>query len=138
MKRFCPVVDDKEEENADEQIKSQRMHVTHTATSQELVSQMPGTRDQPSDRCKKLRVPIQEGIENVDNNVAKGAAVIDGSLSALRAERSSTWRLAICTIGQGWRLRFAPAREEAPPRRFQRSTDRSLCREHVRLIRHSA
>src|SRR5207253_10780273 len=58
MNRFRPVVDNKEKENADEQIKSQRMHVTHTAPSQELVSQMPGTRNQPSDRGKKLRVPI--------------------------------------------------------------------------------
>src|SRR5207253_6062684 len=109
------------------------MHVTHTATSQEFVSQMPGTRGQPSDRCKKLRVPIQEGIENVDNNVAKGATVIDGGLPALRAERSSHRRPAIFAIGQGWRLRCAPAREKAPAWRFQRSSDRSLCRDNVRL-----
>src|SRR6184192_1234251 len=114
------------------------MHVTHTATNQELVSQMPGTHDQPSDRCKKLRVPIQEGIENVDNDMAKGASVIDGSLSALRAERPRHRRPAIFTIRRGWRPRFAPAREEAAPRRFQRSIDRSLCRDNVRLIVHSA
>src|SRR5207237_3250713 len=74
MNRFRPVVDDKEKENADEQVKSQRMHVTHTATSQELVSQMPGTRNQPSDRCKKLRFKIQEGIKSSNNDMAKGTA----------------------------------------------------------------
>ncbi len=136
MNRFRPVVNNKEKENADEQIKSQRMHVTHTATGQELVSQMPGTRYQPSDRCKKLRVPIQKGIENIDNDVAKGAAVIDGGLSALGAERSSHRRPAIFAIGQGWRLHFAPAREKAPAWRFQHSSDRSLCRDNVRLIVH--
>jgi len=84
MNRFRPVVDDKEKENADEQIKSQRMHVTHPATSQELVSQMPGTRNQPSDRCKKLRFKIQEGIKGIDNDMAKGAPIIDRRLAAVR------------------------------------------------------
>src|SRR5437762_3554598 len=69
--------------------------------------------------------------------MAKGAAVIDGSLSALRAERPRHRRPAIFTIGRGWWLRFAPGREEAPPRRFQRSSDRSLCHDNVRLIVHS-
>src|SRR5437016_7160053 len=111
MNRFRPVVDNKEKENADEQIKSQRMHVTHTATSQELVSQTPRTRDQPSDRGKKLRLQIQERIENISNDVAKGAAIIHRVLAALGAERSSHRRPAIFTIGQRWRLRFAPAGE---------------------------
>src|SRR5437764_13635720 len=113
------------------------MHVTHTATSQELVSQMPGTRNQPSDRCKKLRVPIQEGIENIDNNVAKGAAVIDGSLSALSAERRGHRRPAIFTIGRSWRLRFTPAREKAAARRFQHGSDRRLGRDNVRILVHA-
>src|SRR5207302_5904877 len=113
------------------------MHVTHTATNQELVSQMPGTRDQPSDRCKKLRVPIQERIENIDNDVAKGAAVIDGGLAALRAERSGHRHPAIFAIGQGWRLRLVSAREETSPWRFQHSSDRSLGRDNVRLLVHS-
>src|SRR6266513_3016799 len=114
MTRFRPVVNNKEKENDNEQVKSQRMHVTHPATGQELVSQMPGTRNQPYDRCKKLRVPIQKGIENIDNDMAKGAAIIHRVLSALCAERSSHRRPAIFAIGQGWRLRFAPARQEAP------------------------
>src|SRR5207253_11402966 len=60
MNRFRPVVDNKEKENGDEQIKSQRMHVGHPATGQGLVGQMPGTRNQQPDRGKKLRVPIQK------------------------------------------------------------------------------
>src|SRR4029077_16806039 len=115
MNRFRPVVNNKEKENADEQIKSQRMHVTHPATGQELVSQMPGARNQPSDRCKKLRFKIQEGIKSIDNDMAKGAAIIHRVLSALCAKRSGYGRPAIFTIGQGWRLCFTPAREEAPP-----------------------
>src|SRR5207248_11242193 len=75
MNRFRPVVNNKEKENADEQIKSQRMHVTHPATSQELVSQMPGTRNQPSDRCQKLRFKIQEGIKGIEHDLAKGAPI---------------------------------------------------------------
>src|SRR5207248_7069946 len=85
MKRFRPVVNDKEKEDADEQIKSQRVHITHTAPSQELLSQMPGTHNQPSDRCKKLRVPIQEGIKNIGNDMTNGTAVVDRGLSALGA-----------------------------------------------------
>jgi hypothetical protein len=99
MNRFRPVVDDKEKEDADEQINSQRMHITHTATGQELVSQMPGTRDEPCNGREELRVPIQERIEDIADDVAKGAAVIYRMLAALCAERSSHRRAAIFAIG---------------------------------------
>src|SRR6266516_4327814 len=61
--RLDRVVDCKEKQNACEKIKSQRMHITHAMTREKLVRQFPWTNYEKSDRCEKLRVPIQKLIE---------------------------------------------------------------------------
>ncbi len=65
------------------------MHVAHAMSGEKFICQTPRLCDQQRDRCKKLRVPIQKFIENLDEHMPEGTAIIDGGLSALPAVRST-------------------------------------------------
>src|SRR5439155_13181995 len=98
MKPFCPIIHGKEKENAGQQIKPQRMHITHAMPGEKLICQFPWTNEEEADCCKKLRVPIQELIEEVGKDVAKRTAVIDSWLATLRAPVSGQWCAAILAM----------------------------------------
>ena len=77
MNRFRPVIDCKEKENAGEQIKPQGMHITHAMPGEKLVCESPRTNEQEADCREKLRVPIQELVEKIDNYMPERAAIIN-------------------------------------------------------------
>lgn len=116
MKRFRPVIDCKEKENACEKIKSQRMHITHAMTGEKLICQFPRANDEEAERSEKLRVPIQELIEKVDDHIPERAAIIDCWLAALRAPMSVQLCATIFAMRDRRALRFSPA-EESPSTR---------------------
>jgi len=73
MNRFRPVADDKERENADEQIKSHgRMQRTRRPARNWLVK-MPGTQSAIRS-LQKTGFKIQEGTKSIDNDMAKASA----------------------------------------------------------------
>src|SRR6266513_4059595 len=64
------------------------MHITHAMTGEKLICQFPRANDEEAERSEKLRVPIQELIEKVDDHIPERAAIIDCRLAALRAPMS--------------------------------------------------
>ena len=93
------------------------MHVTHAMAGDKFICQAPRLYDQQRDRCEKLRVPIQEFIENIDKHMPEGTAIIDGRLTALPTVRSTQWGAAIFAMRQGRPLLFSPTEKTASTRR---------------------
>src|SRR2546429_4391975 len=91
------------------------MHITHAMTGEKLICQFPRANDEEADRCEKLRVPIQELVEEIDNYMPERAAVIDCRLAALRAPMSVQLRSAILAMRERRALRFSSA-EKTPAR----------------------
>ena len=95
--------------------------------------QTPRLCDQQRDRCKELRVPIQKFIENVDEHMPEGTAIIDGRLPALPAVRPTQWGAAIFAMRQGRPLLFSPTKKTASTRwrlfdcRYRRIAQNKFC-----------
>ncbi|HTG29441.1 MAG TPA: hypothetical protein VK818_14575, partial [Methylomirabilota bacterium] len=64
------------------------MHITHAVPGEKLIGQFPRTHKKKADRSEKLRVPIQELVEKIDNYMPERAAIIDCRLAALCAPMS--------------------------------------------------
>jgi hypothetical protein len=92
------------------------VHVTHAMAGDKFICQAPGLCDQQRDRREKLRVPIQEFIENIDEDMPEGTAIIDGRLPALPAVRSTQRGAAIFAMRQGRPLLFSPTEKTASTR----------------------
>ena len=117
MKSFNPVIHSEEEENAGEQIKPKRVHITHATSCDKFICQTPRFHDQQRDRCKELRVPVQKRIENIDNYVAERPPVIDRRLPALSAPPPRQLRPAVLAMRQRRPLSiFAPAEKASAGR----------------------
>ena len=96
---------------------------------------MPGTNDQPADSGEELRIPVQKRIENIDNDMAKGAAVIDRRLSALRAIPPGQWCAAIFAMRQGRsRPPFSPEQSAFSIRILGHSRDRGISEDEFRWL----
>ena len=96
---------------------------------------MPGPRDQPSDCGKELRVPVKKGIENIDDDVAEGATIIDGRLSALRAVAPGQWCAAIFAVRQGRSCPpFSPERSAFSIRTLGHSRNRGISEDEFRRL----
>ena len=93
------------------------MHVTHAMAGDKFVCQAPRLYDQQRDRCKELRVPIQKFIENIDEHLPEGTAIIDGRLPALRTPMPLQFCAAIFAMRQGRPLFFSPTKKTASTRR---------------------
>src|SRR5947208_14792000 len=74
------------------------MEITNTFAREELVGQLPRLDDEDADIGKKFRIPVQERIENIDNDMSKRAAIIDRRLPALGAMRPGQLRSTIFTM----------------------------------------
>jgi hypothetical protein len=108
MNGFPPVIHCKEKENARQQIKPQGMHITHAMTGEKLICQFPRANEQEADRSEKLRVPIEELIEKIDNYMPERAAIIDCRLAALRAPMSVQLCATIFAMRDRRALCFSP------------------------------
>src|SRR5260370_25925439 len=111
MNGFRPVIECKEEENARQQIKPQGMHKTNAMPGEKVIRQLPRTNKKEAEGSKKFGVPVKKLIEKIDNDIPKGATIIDRRLSALRAPVSGQWRAAILAMRER-RARWAfPAQQ---------------------------
>jgi len=97
------------------------MHITHAMTGEKLICQFPRANDEEADRCEKLRVPIQELVEEIDNYMPERTAIIDCRLAALRAPMSVQLRSAVLTMRERWPLCFSPVEKSSASarRRFE-------------------
>jgi hypothetical protein len=85
---------------------------------EKLVRQFPRTNQEEANRCEKLRVPIQELVEQIRNDVSEGAPIIDCRLAAFRAPMSLQLCSAILTMRNGLALSFAST-EKSPSSRLR-------------------
>src|SRR5437763_8006139 len=85
VRRLNAIIRGKEKKNAREKIKSQRIHMTHAMAGEKLIRQFPRTNEKEADRCEKLRIPIQELVEKIGDDMPERSAVIDCRLPAFRA-----------------------------------------------------
>ena len=77
-------------------------------TGEELICQLLRANDEEADRCEKLRVPIQELVEEIDNYMPERAAIIDCRLAALRAPMSVQLCATIFAMRDRRALCFSP------------------------------
>ncbi len=52
--------------------------------------------------AEEFRIPIQELVQNIEQNMANRAAIIDRGLSALRAIVAGQLRAAVFAMSKGW------------------------------------
>src|SRR5882724_12848811 len=127
-----------EKQDTGQQIQPKGMQITDAAAGQKFVCQKPGPRNQPSDCGKELRVPIKKGIENIDDDVAEGAAIIDGGLSALRAPAATQFCAAVFAMCQRQSPSVFPPKKALSTRFFDRG-DRGITQDNLcRFVRHPA
>src|SRR5437868_15070108 len=74
------------------------MEIANTFASEKFVGQAPWLDDEQADGREKFRIPVEERIENIDNDMSKRAAIIDRRLSALGAMRPGQLRSTIFTM----------------------------------------
>ena len=86
---------------------------------------------------RKISNPIEKRIENIDNDVAEGAAIIDRRLSALRAIFPAQLRAAVFTMSELQPLSiFATTQETFRCRLFDRR-NRGLAQDELgRFVGH--
>ena len=77
------VVHREEKQNAGEKIQSQRMNVTDPFAFDEFIRQSPRSGDQEADGAEKFRIPVQKFVQDIEDDVAKRASVIDRRLPTL-------------------------------------------------------
>src|SRR5438034_3705574 len=97
------------------------MHVTDAMAGEKLIRQFPRTSEEENDRCEKLRVPIQELVQKVSDNIPKRAPIIDCRLAALRAPMSAQLCSAIFAMRERLMLRSSSA-EKSSDRKSTRLT----------------
>src|SRR5207249_8684506 len=68
-------------------------------------------------RCETLRVPNQEFVEDIGNDVPEGAPIIDCRLAAFSAPMSLQLCSTIFTVCNRRTLNFPAAEKSPPPRR---------------------
>ena len=116
MKPFCPIIHGKEKENAGQQIKPQRIHITHAMPGEKLIRQFPWANEEEAYCCEKLRVPIQKLVEKIGDYMPERTPIINCRLAALRAPMSLQLRSAILAMRERWALRFSSAKKASPTR----------------------
>ena len=100
---------------------------------EKFVCHTPRLYDQQCDRRKELRVPIQKFIENIDEHLPEGTAIIDGRLPALPAVRPTQCGAAIFAMRQRRPLLFSPTKKTASTRwrlfdcRYRRIAQNKFC-----------
>src|SRR5206468_3157669 len=99
---------------------------------EELVCQSPRLQDKKCNCGEKFRVPIQEGLEYIPNDMPEGATVIDRGLPALDAVMAGERCAAVLAVRERSMPIFAST-EPAPSggsldRRNRRVTEDNLCR----------
>ena len=72
-----------EKNDADEEVKTQGMQETDPASLEELVRQPARAPEEEANASDEFGIPIQKGIEHVNNNVPERPPVIDRGLTAI-------------------------------------------------------
>src|SRR6516162_10258275 len=89
------------------------MHVADPLAADEFVGQAPWSRHEKSDAAEEFRIPIKKLVQNIEQNVANGTAIIDRRLAALRAIVSGQFGAAVFAMGKGRQLFALPASQPA-------------------------
>ena len=104
---------------------------------EKLIGQLPRFEDKERDCGEKLRIPIQERVKHIGDNVAEGAAVIDGGLPALPAIVAGKLCAAVLAVRQQ-SIRIFVSTEPAPARDALDSGNRCVTEDNFcRFIGHT-
>jgi len=76
------------------------MCVTNAFALKKLICEAPRSCNEQADGAQNFRVPVYELIENIENDMTEGTAVIDRGLPALRAVMPLELRTAVLTVRQ--------------------------------------
>src|SRR6266516_1047036 len=92
------------------------MSVTNAFALKKLICEAPRSCNEQADGAQNFRVPVYELIENIENDMTEGTAVIDRGLPALRAVMADELCTAILAVRQH-SMRIFGSTEPAPARR---------------------
>ena len=76
------------------------MCVTNAFALKKLICEAPRSCNEQADGAQNFRVPVYELIENIENDMTEGTAVIDRGLPTLRAVMAGERNAAILAVRQ--------------------------------------
>ena len=115
------------------------MQIADAFAGEKFVRQFPRLDDEQAKSSEEFRIPIQERIEHIDNDVPKRTSIIDRRLPALRAMRPDQFSAAVFAMGERQRFSIFSAAEPASARAALNCGNRGIAQNNFcRLIGHRA
>ena len=76
------------------------MDMPDSFAAYEFIRQTPRSRDEKTEGGEEFRIPVQEFVKNIKQDMTERATIINGRLSALRAVVPGQLRPAILAMGE--------------------------------------
>src|SRR4030095_12105511 len=118
LQAFGAIINGEEKDKTGDEVKAKRMRVANAFSLNEVDRKTPRFGDEQADGSENFGIPVQELIENFENDVAERSMIINRRLTTFVTPMSAQFRAAVFTMGEGQRLaRFSlpePAAAHCP------------------------